>query len=56
MTFERSKEQDLNFLEATARANIDYVNLGSYMQYVKEEFDKSYAMKKSIKNNDRRGA
>ncbi len=48
--FDRSKDLDLNFLEATARPNIDYSNLGSYMRYVMEEFDKSYILKKSQKD------
>ena len=53
--FDRSKELDLNFLEGSARANIDYCNLGSYMRFVMEEFEKCYILKKSQKKEQKKG-
>lgn len=37
---------ELNFLDATARPSIDYVNLGTYMRYVMDEFERALHLKK----------
>lgn len=40
---------ELNFLDATARPNINYANLGSYMRYVMEEYEHAVHLKKIYK-------
>ena len=37
---------ELNFLDATARPTIDYINLGTYMRYVMTEFERALHLKK----------
>lgn len=51
-TFDKALEGELNFLDATARANINYCNLGNYMKYVKEEFEHAFILKKIQKTRD----
>jgi hypothetical protein len=43
---------ELNFLDATARPNINYANLGSYMRYVMEEYEHAVHLKKINKIGD----
>jgi hypothetical protein len=35
--FDQALCEEQNYLEATGRSNIDYVNLGNYMKYVMED-------------------
>ena len=53
--FKRSLEMDENFLQLTNTEAIDYVNLGTYMECVMEEFKKALSYKlhlKALKNNN----
>lgn len=50
--FNRALEVELNFLEASARPNIDYKNLGNYMKYIMEEFEHAYLLKKSQRSGE----
>ncbi len=40
-THDKALEMELNFLEASTFQNINYCNLGSYLKYVKQEFDRA---------------